>query len=151
VGLVPPLTGTAVKVTLAPAQVFIVVEVIFTDGVTEGLTVIVKVVGVPFLILSLTKLPSETGFVPTGIVAITSLVAVLTTETVLSILLVTYNLLPSEFIDTPTEPPPTGMVAISVLVAVLITETELSPSLATYTLLPSGLTDTPDGPEPLLN
>ena len=58
-------------------------------------------------------------------VAVTVLVAVLMTETLLLAAFATYALLPSGTKSTPRGPVPTVMVAVTVLVAVLMTETLL--------------------------
>jgi hypothetical protein len=57
--------------------------------------------------------------------------AVLITDTVFELLLVTYAADPSGVTATPTGKPPTGMVAVTVLVAVLITDTAFQPALVT--------------------
>ena len=71
------------------------------------------------------------GDAPTGIVAITVLVVVLMTDTVLLPLFTMYTSVPSGVIAVPTGPVPTGMVATTVLVVVLITDTELLFSFVT--------------------
>lgn len=45
-GVVPPLVGVAVKVTLVPAQIVVELADITTDGVTAGVTVMVMVLDV---------------------------------------------------------------------------------------------------------
>jgi hypothetical protein len=47
-GLLPPLTGVAVKVTLPPAHIVVVLAVIDTEGVTDVLTVMVTAFDVSF-------------------------------------------------------------------------------------------------------
>ena len=45
-GLLPPLSGVAVNVALVFAQIVVPVELIETDGVTIGLTVMVRLLDV---------------------------------------------------------------------------------------------------------
>lgn len=86
------------------------------------------------------------GKSPTGIRGnISVLVKVSMTETVLSIILVTYARDPSGVIATRIGRFPTGIWSISVLVRVLITETVWSNSLVTYTRDPSGVIAIPLG------
>ncbi|CKI28854.1 Uncharacterised protein [Streptococcus pneumoniae] len=67
------------------------------------------------------------GRIPTGMVAITALVAVLITEIVLLNSFATYAKVPFGETVIPCGARPTGMVAITALVAALITETVLLP------------------------
>jgi len=78
-------------------------------------------------------------------VAVTVLVAVSITETVLLYTFVTYTFFPSGVIATPFAPLCTGIVAVTVFVAASITETVLLPLFATYTFVSAGLTATPTG------
>src|SRR5207302_1758072 len=74
------------------------------------------------------KSPKAAGLLPTVTgAAITVLVAVSITDTVLSPLLVTHARAPPRDTTTPTGLSPTGTVAVTVLVAVSITDTVLSP------------------------
>ena len=74
---------------------------------------------------------TPSGFLPTGIVAVTVLVAVAITDTLLPRRLATYTNAPSGLIAVANGVFPTGTVAATVLVAVSTTETELPPPFAT--------------------
>jgi len=75
--------------------------------------------------------PKPTGNVPTGTVAVTVLVPVPITDTVLDMAFATYTLVPSGVTPTPIGWVPTGTVVMTVLVPVLITDTELLVEFAT--------------------
>src|SRR5690606_28556965 len=84
---------------------------------------------------------------PTSIVAVTVLVAVSITETVLQWVIATYTFVPSGVSATPTGLGPTGIVAVTLFVETSITETLLKyfPLSVTYAFVPSGLNATPEG------
>ena len=100
-GLLPPLHAyvpppVAVKLTW-PQPVAVPVM----PAVGVGLTVMVKVVGVPVQPLPpVTKLPIENGSPPTVTVLVTVLVAALITDT-MALSLATYTSLPSGLTDIP--------------------------------------------------
>jgi hypothetical protein len=75
--------------------------------------------------------PKARGLLPTATVAVTVLVAVLMTETVLLLEFATYILVPSGVIPTPNGSSPTAIVAVTALLAVSITETLLREKLET--------------------
>ena len=76
---------------------------------------------------------TSVGPLPTGTVAITALVAVSITDTVLLRSLVTYTRVPPGVMASATGTSPTGTVAITVLVVGSITATVSVQALATHT------------------
>ncbi len=77
------------------------------------------------------------GYLPTGTVAVTLLVAVSITETLLLSQLVTYTFVPSGLTAIPEELSPTFNVAVTLFVAMSITETvSLSIPVRIYAYVP---------------
>src|SRR6185503_17995545 len=88
-----------------------------------------------------------TGAMPTGMAAACILVAVFTSEMVLSFSFATYSK-PVGLSDMPDGPDPTLIKLTTLLVCVLMTEIVPEPLLVTYTFDPSPLKATPKGCDP---